>query len=116
MSLIEEKSMAFAIRVVRLYQYLTSEKKEYVMSKQLLRSGTSIGANLAEAKYAMSRKDFLAKQYIALKEAAETIYWLDLLYQTEYITENEYKSIYADANELRKLLGASTKTIRDTPG
>ena len=113
LSLIEEKSKTFAIRIVRLYQYLRSEKKEHVLSKQLLRSGTSIGANLAEARYASSRNDFTAKQYIALKETSETIYWLDLLFQTDYLTREEYDSIFQDADELRKLLSSSTKSLRD---
>ena len=80
-SVAKQKSMAFAKRMVKLYQYLTTEKKEFVMSKQLLRSGTSIGANIAEAVYGSSRKDFTAKLYIALKECAETLYWLELLHE-----------------------------------
>ncbi len=112
MNLNEEKSKTFSIRIVRLYKYLTEEKKEFIMSKQLLRSGTSIGANLAEAKYAISDSDFLSKQYIALKEASETLYWLELLYKTDYLTKDEYDSICQDAEELRKLLSSSTKTLR----
>ena len=96
------KSKTFAIRIVRLYQYLCSEKKEFVLSKQLLRSGTSIGANLAESECAISKKDFLAKIYIALKECAETLYWLELLRETDYLSVSEYNSIYADCEELRK--------------
>ena len=113
MNPIEEKSKAFAIRIVRLFNYLRAEKKEYVMSKQLLRSGTSIGANAAEAKYAVSRSDFLAKLYISLKETSETMYWLDLLYRTDYLTKPQYDSIYKDAEELRKLFSSITKTIRE---
>ena len=113
MSLMEDKSKQFAIRVIQLYQYLRDEKKEYILSKQLLRSGTSIGANLAEAKYAISKSDFLAKQYIALKETAETLYWLELLYQSDYIGKDRYDSYYRDAEEIRKLLASSTKTLRD---
>ena len=90
---------------------MCSEKKEYVLSKQILKSGTSIGANIAESECAISKKDFLAKIYIALKECAETIFWLDLLYETEYITENEYQSLKSDCEELRKMLSSSTKTI-----
>ena len=112
MSLMEEKSKRFAVRMIRLYQYLRNEKKEYVLSKQLLRSGTSIGANLAEARFASSRNDFAAKQYIALKETSETIYWLDLLYETDYLTREQYDSILKDAEELRRLLTTSTKTLR----
>jgi four helix bundle protein len=104
------KSKKFAVRVVNLYKYLCEEKKEYVLSKQLLRSGTSIGANLAEAEYGISEKDFLSKVYIALKEAAETVYWLDLLFETQYLTENEYQSVKNDAEEVLKMLKATTKT------
>lgn len=105
------KSKKFAIRIVKLYQYLCNEKKEYVLSKQLLRCGTSIGANLAESECAISRKDFLSKIYISLKECSETLYWLELLYDTDYLQENEYRSMYADCEELRKMLSSSTKTI-----
>lgn len=108
------KSKRFAVRIVKLYQYLCDEKREYVLSKQLLRSGTSIGANLAEAECAISRKDFLAKIYIALKECAETKYWLELLHETEYLSPEEFQSIYADCEELRKMLSSTTKTINST--
>ena len=101
------KSLLFARRIVMLYQYLCEEKREYVLSKQLLRSGTSIGANISEAQYASSRKDFLNKLYIALKESAETLYWLELLYSCDYL------SSYQDCEELRKLLSSITKSIRD---
>ena len=84
-----EKSMRFAVRIVKLYQFLCDEKKEYTLSKQILRSGTSIGANLAEAESAISRKDFLSKLYIALKECSETLYWLELMKETEYLTEEQ---------------------------
>ena len=83
------------------------------MSKQILRSGTSIGANIAENQYAQSRKDFLSKLYIALKECAETIYWLDLLYETDYLSDKEYNSLRNDCEELRKMLSSSTKTISE---
>jgi len=106
-----EKSKNFAVRIVNLYKHLCDIKKEFVLSKQLLRSGTSIGANLAEAEYAISDKDFLSKVYIALKESAETVFWLDLLYQTEYLTETEYDSINKEALELLKMLKATTKTL-----
>jgi four helix bundle protein len=105
------KSKKFAVRIVNLYKYLCEEKKEYVLSKQLLRSGTSVGANLAESEYAISEKDFLNKIYIALKESAETVFWLDLLFETEYLTETEYNSINEEALELLKMLKATTKTI-----
>lgn len=114
MSLTIDKSKVFAVRIVRLYQFLQQEKKEYVLSKQLLRSGTSIGANLAEAECAISRNDYQAKLYIALKETAETLYWLELLRNTGYLTEKQYRSMFHDADELRKLLSASTKTIRES--
>lgn len=106
-----DKSKNFSIRIVRLYQYLCTEKKEFVLSKQLLRSGTSIGANLAEAIYGISDKDFLSKMYISLKECAETKYWLELLFKTDYLTEQQYQSINEDCTELIKLLTSSAKTM-----
>ena len=108
------KSKRFAVRIVRLYQYLCDEKKEYILSKQLLRSGTSIGANLAEAECAISKKDSLSKVYIALKECAETKYWLELLNDTEYLKSDEFDSIEKDCEELRKMLSSTTKTISST--
>ena len=106
-----DKSKNFAIRIVRLYQYLCTEKKDFVLSKQLLRSGTSIGANLAEAIYGISDKDFLSKIYISLKECAETNYWLELLFKTDYLTEQQYQSINEDCTELIKLLTSSAKNM-----
>ena len=97
--IIREKSMAFAIRIVNLYRVLC-KKNEYVMAKQVLRAGTSIGANLAEAKCAYSRKEFLAKTYISFKECAETKYWLELLQRTEFIGTEEYSSIAKDCDEI----------------
>ena len=111
--MIQCKSLAFAKRIVKVYRYLCDEKKEYVLSKQVLRSGTSIGANIAEAQYGSSRKDFLAKLYIALKECAETLYWLELLFSCEYLSEAEYRSLFSDCEELRKLLSSITKSTRD---
>ena len=108
------KSKRFAVRIVKLYQYLCEEKHAYVMSKQILKSGTSIGANLAEAECAISRKDFLAKIYISLKECAETKFWIELLYETEYLTEEEFTSISKDCEELRRMLSATTKTLNST--
>ena len=108
------KSKRFAVRIVKLYQFLCSEKKEYVLSKQVLRSGTSIGANLAEAETAISRKDFLSKVYIALKECSETLYWLELLKETEFLTQEQFDSVYHDCEELKKMLTATTKTINST--
>ena len=106
--------MRFAVRIVRLSQYLQEEKKEFVLSKQILRCGTSIGANLAEAAAAFSRKDFLAKSYIAFKECSETLYWLQLLKETEYIDINMYQSIHQDCEELKKILSSITKTTKNS--
>lgn len=111
---IKYKSKKFAIRIVNLYKYLSENKKEYVLSKQLLRCGTSIGANIAESECAISKKDFLAKVYIALKECVETLYWLDLLYETDYLSEAEYQSIKADCKEMRKMMSSTTKTMNST--
>ena len=107
------KSKEFAVRIVNLYRYLREDKKEYVMSKQLLRSGTSIGANIAESECAISDKDFLSKLYIAFKESAETQYWLDILFETSYLSSQEYESISADCTELKKMLSSIKKTIRN---
>lgn len=101
---IEEKSFDFAVRIVKLYQYLTENKKEYVMSKQLLRCGTSIGANVAEAQRAQTRPDFNLKLNIALKEANETYYWLKLLLKTEYLTEKEFDSLSKNIDEIIAIL------------
>lgn len=109
-NIIVDKSKVFALRIIRLYQYLKNEKSEFVLSKQLLRSGTSIGANVKEAIRGQSRADFYAKLNISLKEASETEYWLELLHESEYIEEKAFNSIYADCQELIKLLVAITKT------
>ncbi len=111
-SLTLDKSKDFAIRIVNLYKYLSKDKHEFILSKQLLRCGTSIGANLSEAIYGISRNDFLAKVYISLKECAETKYWLEILQKTGYLSENEFKSIDEDCTELIKLLTSTVKTIR----
>ncbi len=103
-NIIEIKSFDFAVRIVNLYKHLTNEKKEFVLSKQLLRSGTSIGANVAEAQKAQTKPDFNAKMNIALKEANETEYWLKLLYKTEYLTEKEFKNIENDIKEIIAIL------------
>lgn len=108
------KSLEFAKRIVKLYKYLCDDKKEYILSKQLLRSGTSIGANIAEAECGISRKDFLAKMYIAFKECAETSYWLELLFSSDYITKKEYESIKTNCDELMKMLTAITKTTHSS--
>ncbi len=107
------KSRNFAIRIIKLYQTLRTEKKEYILSNQILKSGTSIGANIAESECAFSKKDFLAKVYIALKECNETLYWLDLLHETGYLTEDGFRSLWMDCNELRKMLSATTKTVSE---
>jgi len=112
-SIIGEKSLAYAIRIVKLYKYLYENKRETVLSKQLLRSGTSIGANTRESKNAQSRNDFLNKLNIALKEADETEYWLELLYQTEYLDEKEYQSIQKDTSELIKILTSIIKKLKE---
>ena len=112
-SVIKQKSMEFAKRIVRLYQYLCRERHEFVMSKQILRSGTSIGANVAEAIYGSSRKDFAAKLQIARKESAETLYWLELLHECSYLPDKLYQSLYADCKELMALLTATLKTYED---
>ena len=111
-STIYEKSMDFAVRIVKLSNHLQKTKREHVLSKQLLRSGTSIGANVREAKYGQSRNDFLSKMSIALKEASETEYRLELLERTEYLTTEEYESIRRDCSEIAKLLTSIVKTTR----
>ena len=111
-NVIEDKSFRFAIRIVNLYRYLCKEEKEYVLSKQVLRSGTSIGANVAEAQQAQSRADFISKLNIALKETSETKYWLRLLNATGYVSGTESQSIYADCIELEKLLVSILKSAK----
>jgi four helix bundle protein len=110
---VQNKSKKFALRIVKLGQYLTIQRKEFIITKQVVRSGTSIGANVAEAECAFSEKDFLAKMYIAYKETAETIYWLDLLFESGYITNRQYSSLMNDCEELKKLLSSITKTMRE---
>ena len=107
---IVEKSLDFAVRIVNLRKHLVSNCKEYVLSKQLLRAGTSIGANIAEAQRGQSKADFTAKMSIALKEASETEYWLKLLRQTNYLSQKQFDSIFADATELSKMLIAICKS------
>lgn len=102
--IIQNKSFDFAVRIVNLYKFLTQEKQEYVMSKQLLKCGTSIGANVAEAQKAQTKPDFNAKMNIALKEAGETQYWLKLLHKTDYLTKSEFDSIESDAKEITAIL------------
>ena len=108
-NIIEEKALAFAVRIVNLYKHLTHNMNEYVMAKQVLRSGTSIGANVAEGERGQSTADFNAKMNIALKEANETKYWLTLLYKTDYLTEEEYASIKKELQEILAILTAICK-------
>ena len=109
-NVIAEKSFAFAVRIVNLCKYLRSQKKEFVLSKQLLRCGTSIGANIAEAQRGQSKADFTAKMSIALKEANEAQYWLRLLFHTEYLTKEEFQSIHKDLAEVLSILTTICKS------
>ena len=109
---IQEKTFTFAVRIVKLCRLLREQRREFVLSKQLLRSGTSIGANVSEAQNAQSRADFCSKLNIALKEATETKYWLRLLEATDYLTKTEFYSIYPDCIEIEKILIASVKSVR----
>lgn len=115
---IQELSYDFACRIVRLYKYLTEESKgrEYIMSRLVMRSGTSIGANTREAQHAQSDADFLSKMQISLKEANETEYWLNLLHDSGYINDNQYKSIHNDCVRILKLLNSIVKTTRNKIG
>ena len=110
---IQEKSFRFAVRIVKLCRYLQTEKKEYVLSKQLLRSGTSIGANVSESQQAQSRPDFVSKLSIALKETSETEYWLRLLYATDYLSDRYFESIWADCDEVKSLLVSIVKSSKN---
>ena len=107
-----EKSKAFAVRIVNLYRHLVAEKHEFTLAKQILKSGTSVGANCREATRAQSTADFISKMNIALKEADETAYWLELLQETGYLTKGQYESIYTDCQALIKLLVRIVKTTR----
>ena len=108
--IIAEKSFEFAVRIVNLSKYLMQEHKEYVLSKQLLRCGTSIGANIAEAQRGQSYADFLSKMCISLKEANETYYWLRLLHRTEYLSDPQFESMERDVQEILSILTAICKT------
>ena len=112
----QQKSYSFAIRIVNAYKYLTNEQKEFILSKQLLRSGTAIGALVREGVHAQSRPDFLNKMNVALKEAYETEYWISLLHDTGYISQEMYQSIHEDSVELVKLLTSIVKTLKDSLG
>lgn len=111
-NLLIDKSIAFASRIIKLHQYLI-KKKETIISKQIVRSGTSIGANINEANYGQSKSDFISKMHIALKETAETEYWLKLLTMSEYITEEMGKSLLNDCLEIKRILVASINTAKE---
>jgi len=111
-NIIQQKSFAFAVRIVNLYKFLINEKKEFVLSKQLLRSGTSIGANVEESIGGQSDKDFISKISIAYKEGRETIYWLKLLQATDFLTQTQADSLLKDADEICKILASIQKTIK----
>jgi len=112
-NIVLNKSDEFAVKIVNLYKELNYNKKEYVISHQILKSGTSIGANINEAICGISRNDFLAKMYIAFKESNETLYWLRLLYKTNYLNIDDYNSLRNDCNEIRILLSSITKTTAE---
>jgi four helix bundle protein len=103
------KSLAFSVRIVNLHKYLTSQKKEYILSRQICKSGTSIGANIAEAQRAQSTADFVSKMKIALKEASETQYWLQLLHETDYLSDKAFDSLHKDLLEIIKILTSICK-------
>ncbi|MEN2490388.1 four helix bundle protein [Flavobacterium sp. B11] len=111
-NIVRDKSFDFAIRIVKLYQYLNNDKKEFILAKQLLRSGTSVGAMIREAEHAESKSDFIHKFAIAQKEANETVYWLELLKATDYLNEKEFKNIYNDAITILKLITSILKTSK----
>ncbi len=113
-NVIRDKSRNFALRIIRLYKFLSDEKHEYILSKQILRSGTSIGANVCEAIHSMSKKEFLSKMNISLKEAAETEYWLDLLFHSDYITEAQFSSINRDCTEIKSILISIIKSTNQS--
>ena len=109
---IQDKSFRFAVRIVKLCRFLRSERKEYTLSSQLMRSGTSIGANIAEAQNAQSRADFLSKISIALKETTETKYWLRLLEATDFLEKEEFHSVMEDCSEIERILVSSVKSLK----
>jgi len=115
-NIIQDKSFQFAIRIVNLYKHLCDKKKEFVLSKQILRSGTSIGANIEEGIGGQTDKDFFAKVNISYKEARETVYWLKLLQATDYITQEQAESLLADAEEICKILAKIIITLKNTSG
>lgn len=112
-NMLEEKTLNFSVRIYNLCHFLNEEKQEFKIANQVFRSGTSIGANIAESQCAISRKDFLAKVYISLKECKETLYWLKLLYRVRLLIKPQFDSIYNDCDELMRLLTSITKTTRE---
>jgi four helix bundle protein len=113
-SILREKSYQFALRIIKLYKFISTEKKEFVLSKQILRSGTSIGANVEESNQAQSKTDFIHKLSIAQKESAETNYWLRLLRDSEYLSDKQAESLLIDCEELQRLLTSSIKTAKES--
>ncbi len=113
-SIVGEKSYAFALKVISLYKHLSSEKKEFILSKQLLRSGTAIGALIREAEHAQSKRDFLNKMNIALKEANETLYWLQLLRDSEFISSPAFNELFPLSEELTRLLASIVKSTKNS--
>ena len=111
-NIVKDKSFKFAVRIVNLYRYLCDHKREFVLSKQVLRSGTSVGAMIRESEHSESKVDFVHKLAIAQKEINETIYWLELLNETKYILAKDFKSIYADATEILRIITSSIKTVK----
>ncbi len=111
-NIIKNKSFEFALRIVKLYQFLSETKREFVLSKQVLRSGTAIGALVRESEHAESKADFIHKLSIALKEANESDYWIDLLVRSSYISESEYRSLFSDLDEIIRLLVSIVKTSK----
>jgi four helix bundle protein len=112
-NIVKEKSYAFALRIIKAYKFLSQEQREFILSKQMLRSGTAIGALLMESEHAQSTADFISKTSIALKEANETRYWLMLLKDSDYINEKSFTSIYKDCEELIRLLASIVKTTKN---
>ena len=112
-SIVKEKSKVFALHIIDLYKLLKDERKEYVISKQILRSGTSIGANVNEALCSITKKEFLSKMYVSYKEASESQYWLELLNESNYINDDEFDSIYHECDELKRMLSSITKTTKE---
>ena len=111
-----DKSIDFAARIIKLRKFLEEKQKEHIISKQIVRSGTSIGANIAEAEAGISKKDFLAKMYIALKECCETEFWLDIMHETQYVEEKTFNGLMPKCAELKKMLGSITKSTKESLG